>query len=455
MPKVISAESFSCYSLNNHPCGAAVSRILAGAIRAVDPEEAVRRHLWRDGNLLGLGVGDDRMVIDLDAFERILVFGVGKAAPAMAQTMAELLWGRTLHGLLVVKHSAEPPPVGFEQVTGGHPIPNEGSLLAGQKIAEFLHGCTAGDLLICLISGGGSALMTLPVPGVSLDDMQGLTAALLSCGARIDEINTLRRHLDLLKGGGIARMAFPAQVISLILSDVVGNPLETIASGPTAADPSTLADAHGILEKYALAPVVPASIVQALNRGRETLKPGEPVFEKVKNILVGNNLLSAQAAMLQAKEEGFHTHFLGDSWQGEARFVAGALIQVLRQTLQTEGADGRPLCLIAGGETTVTLRGKGRGGRNQELALAGVGLISEISDGMLVTLATDGEDGPTDAAGAVVTSDTFARGAALGLSSTGYLEENNAYAYFASLQDLLKTGPTGTNVNDLSFLFAF
>jgi len=291
---------------------------------------------------------------------------------------------------------------------------------------------------------------------VTLSDMQALTSALLACGASVDEINILRRHLDRLKGGGLARLAFPARVVSLILSDVVGNPLEAIASGPTAPDPSTCADALAVLDKYQLPGKIPASVLSALRYGRETLKPGDAVFKNVDNILVGSNLLAAQAALKQAEIEGFHPYLLRIDLQGEAREVAVELCRTLRCAWQTGDPAPPPACIVAGGETTVTLReGSGQGGRNQELALASVTELANFLEVMLVSLATDGEDGPTDAAGAVVTGETFARAYGLGLDPVEYLRRNDSYTFFAALDDLLKPGPTGTNVNDLIFLFTF
>ncbi|MCX6066017.1 MAG: DUF4147 domain-containing protein, partial [Chloroflexi bacterium] len=271
-----------------------------------------------------------------------------------------------------------------------------------------------------------------------------------ACGARIDEINTLRRHLDRLKGGGLARLASPARVVSLILSDVVNSPLEAIASGPTAPDPSTRADALEVLEKYGLQSKVPAAILKVLETAPETPKPGDGLFERVQNVIVGSNLLAAQSALEQAKSAGFEPQLLGNDWQGEAREVARDLCHILKSATHQ-----RPFCLVAGGETTVTLRGRGRGGRNQELALAAVRELAGLPDVLLVSLATDGEDGPTDAAGAVVSGETLRRGLALNLSPEPFLDENDAYTYFNALGDLLKPGPSGTNVNDLMLLFGF
>jgi glycerate 2-kinase len=287
--------------------------------------------------------------------------------------------------------------------------------------------------------------------GLSLEDMQALTSVLLTCGARIDEINTLRRHLDRVKGGGVARLANGATVVSLILSDVVGNPLEAIASGPTAPDPTTCAEALSILEEYHLEGKVPPAIFHSLTH--ETPKPGDPLFEKVQNVLAGSNLLAAQAALKQAQGEGFHPYLLRTDLQGEARQVAFELATLLRQAWQSGDPARRPACIVAGGETTVTLRGDGKGGRNTELALAAVSELAGFPGGMLVTLATDGEDGPTEAAGAVVTGETFRRARALGLDPAVYLERNDSYSFFEALDDLVKIGSTGTNVNDLTFLF--
>ena len=366
----------------------------------------------------------------------------------MTLPLAELLSDLTPRGLLIPKQAPAKPLNGFEIQGGGHPIPDEASLQAGEKALQMMQDLDKNDLLICLISGGGSALMSAPHPGVSVSDLRELTSALLACGACVEEINTLRRHLDRLKGGGLARQAFPARVVSLILSDVINNPLEVIASGPTAPDPTTRTDALRVLDKYHLREIVPASILQALRNATETAKPGNGLFAHVRNVLVGSNLLATKAALEQAKSEGFQTHLLGNDWQGEARDVAQELCNHLKHSPLP-----RPFCLVAGGETTVTLRGQGCGGRNQELALAAVQELAGLPDVLLITLATDGEDGPTDAAGAVVSGDTLQYGQALGISVQACLDDNDSYGYFSALGDLLKPGPSGTNVNDLMFCF--
>jgi glycerate 2-kinase len=470
-------ERFLTHTLRQHPRGAAVTRILAAALNAVLPE-----------NLSYPGLDEILHQVDGDIF----VLGLGKASPGMTATLAPRLAERAHFGLLIPKQAPVHAPAGFEIIPGGHPVPDANSLRAGQRSLELAGKLGESDLMLCLISGGGSALMTAPHSGLTLDDLRTLTSALLACGARIDEINTLRRHLDRVKGGGLARTAYPARVVSYILSDVVGNPLESIASGPTSPDPSAKADALDILEKYALTEKVPAAVVRTLKNAPETPKPGDNLFERVENVIVGSNAQAAQAALAQAEAEGFHPLFLGDTWQGEARDVAKELCVLLkpseskvsrlwRQNREILDSISRPFCMVAGGETTVTLNGghvkndtgsqarnnsdnnngslatriSGQGGRNQELTLAAVRELAGLENVMLVTLATDGEDGPTDAAGAVVTGETQKRAQAQNLDPDAFLERNDSYRFFEPLGDLLQPGPSGTNVNDLTFLFGF
>ena len=406
--------------MRNHPQGENIARILSASLSAVDPGNAVRRFVQVDRT--NLHIADQSY--DLDEIGQLAVLGFGKATQAMAKSLLEIIPPHIrTRGLLIPKGAFPSPVAGFEVIPGGHPVPNQNSLIAGDKAQELTTSLKENDLLICLISGGGSALMTSPHSGLSLEEIQSLTQSLLSCGVRIDEINTLRRHLDRVKGGRIAEAAVPARAASLILSDVVGNPLEAIASGPTAPDPSTKTDALSILQKYGLAEKF-TNIVRLLEDFPETPKPQNSLFSRVQNVLIGSNRQAAQAGLEQAKILGFHTQFLGDTWQGEAREVAKELCQFLKQGLP------RPFCLIAGGETTVTIRGRGRGGRNQELALAAVQELHEMNKVMLITLATDGEDGPTDAAGAVVTGETLQQAANLSLDANTFLNENDSYTFF-------------------------
>jgi len=460
---MFSAESFRTASLRLARQGDSISRILAAAINAVEPGAAVARFVRRSGDILNVA-GREYHLAD---FRSIRLLGFGKAALAMSNPLARLLGERLDAGLIVAKYAAAIPGSPFTILTGGHPVPDARSLAAGQKALEFLSTLDPNDLLFCLVSGGGSALLTAPQPGVSLQDLQSLTAALLACGAPIDEINLLRRRLERIKGGGLVRLSNGATIISLILSDVVGNPLEAIASGPTAPDPATRAQALALLEKYALRGKIPASIPAILEQAPETPKPGDPIFAKVQNVIVGSALLAAQAALAQAATDGFNPYLLRIDLQGEARQAAFELATFLRQAKRTGGPVPPPACIVVAGETTVTLQqvspaqagqallGKGKGGRNTELALAAVTELADFPGVMLVTLATDGEDGPTDAAGAVVTGDSFRRALEMNLHPDNFLSRNDSYSFFAALDDLLKPGPTGTNVNDLAFLFVF
>ncbi len=407
-----------------------ILRILSAALEAVDPFKAVQTYLPKvDGRAFGLGIG--------------------KAAIPMMDALAGRI--QLSGGLAVTKYASGLSRDLYTVMEGGHPIPDARSLGAGERVLEFVSSLQEDDTLVCLISGGGSALVTAPY--VPLEDLQNLTSLLLASGARIDEINTLRRQLDRIKGGGLAR-ATRAKIISLILSDVIGNPLEAIASGPTAPDPTTKEDALAILKQYELEKEVPKSILQTLESRSLLLdsrqwRQGAIRLHNVQNIIIGDNKLAARAALEQAKQEGFEAEILTNSLQGEAREVGRELAHRLRVDSSTKT---RPFCYIAGGETTVTIRGKGKGGRNQELALGAVDELAGSKDVMLIALATDGDDGPTDAAGAVVTGESARRAESLGLRAADYLSRNDAYPFFAKVGDLLKTGPTGTNVNDLILL---
>jgi hydroxypyruvate reductase len=450
-------------SLRAAPVGPAITRVMAAALAAVEPAAAVRRVLRRSGHTLQIG----ERSFDLRALGRILVVGAGKAGAPMARAVADLLGDRLSAGLVVVKEgyleaqsAAQTRSNLLRFHEAGHPVPDTRGVAAAEQIAALLQGLTTDDLVIALISGGGSALLTLPAPGVQLDDLQTLTGLLLASGASISEINTLRKHLDLLKGGGLARLAHPASLVTLVLSDVVGSPLDIIASGPTVPDPSTFADGLAVLRRYGLEGRVPQTVLSRLRRGAagalpETPKPGDPLFARASTTLVGSNEIAADAALAAAQTEGMHSLLLTTSLEGEAREAGRLLAAVLREVVASGRPIPRPACIITGGETTVTLRGAGRGGRNQELALASAFGLTGLPDVALVALATDGGDGPTDAAGAVATGETLARAAALGLDPDDALGRNDAYPFFSALGDLLLPGPTATNVNDLTLLFAW
>jgi hydroxypyruvate reductase len=457
---MIDPSKLMTYTLRRSPRGESIVRVLCAALEAVDPAQAISHYLRREGNRLEV----DGQTYDLDRFQRVYLVGAGKAGAPMARAIAGALGNRLTRGLVIVKDGYAGSENGstdarIEIVEAGHPLPDERGVEASRRVVELVKAAGPEDLLICLISGGGSALLTSPTGGVTLSDLQSLTSALLRAGAAIGEINALRKHLDTVKGGGLARQSAQTTKIVLVLSDVVGDKLDVIASGPFCADASTFKDAWNVLERFHLRETAPPSILEVLDGGLrgdipETPKPGDPLFRGVQHVLVGSNLQAARAAQNQAMEEGFQSVLLTTSLQGEAR-QAGLFLSALAHQIDTNGYPARrPACLIAGGETTVTLTGNGLGGRNQEVALAAVEDLAGLPGTILVTLATDGGDGPTDAAGAVVSGETLGRSRDIGLDPGQSLVENDSYHFFDRLDDLLRPGPTCTNVNDLAFVFA-
>ncbi len=437
--------------------------ILEAALQAIEPGYAVRRALIREGDALIV----DGWRYPLDQAGRVWIAAFGKAAAPMGRAAAAILGDRLAGGLLVTKvghagdRTALPPSLAL--LEAAHPVPDAAGVAAARRIADLARQAVAGDLVVCLVSGGGSALLTLPAEGLALSDVQATTAALLRCGATIDEINTLRKHLSQVAGGQLARLAAPAQVLSLMLSDVVGSPLDVIASGPTVPDRSTWADAWGIVERYSLQAILPAPVLDRLRAGlagqlADTPKPDDPIFASIKTVVIGDNAVAAAVAEERAAALGFNAKVLTTFVEGEAREVARVAVALGREV----AAYGRPVtppaCLILGGETTVTIRGEGKGGRNQELALAAASVLDHLPEGrriVVVALATDGTDGPTDAAGGLVDGTTASRGRAVRLDPRQHLASNNAYPYLDAVGDLLITGPTQTNVNDLMFVFVF
>jgi glycerate 2-kinase len=420
---------------------AALIELQRAALAAVDPAAAVRRHVRREGDVLV--VAGQRY--DLGEYARVLVAGGGKAAVPMAAAIGEILGDRLAEGVVVTKygHARGRSIRGVHVIEAAHPVPDENSVRGARAVIDLAERATDRDLVICLVSGGASALLTLPAPGLALADLQALAGALLRCGATIDEINTVRKHCSAIKGGRLARLAAPARLIALVLSDVVGDPLDVIASGPTVPDPTSQADAREVLRRYGIPE--PACL-------QEMPKRGDPVFERVQNVVVGSNRLAALAAVERARELGFNVLLLGTYVEGEAREV-GRVATALAKGVRAHGDPlPPPACLVWGGETTVTVRGAGMGGRNQELALAAALALDGWRDVRIMALATDGADGPTDAAGAVVSGETVARARGLGLDARAALEVNDSYHFFDRLGDLIRTGPTGTNVNDLLFV---
>ncbi|MBI3286989.1 MAG: glycerate kinase [Chloroflexi bacterium] len=429
--------------------------MLEAALRAADPRAAIHHHLHFEGDRLRVA----NRLYELSEVGQVHVVGAGKASGAMAQAIEEILDERIAAGWVNVRYgySASTRRIAIREA--GHPLPDQSGLEGTRRMLELVRRAGEGELVICLISGGGSALLELPQPGISLEDLQATTDALLRCGAPIQEINAVRKHLSQVKGGRLARLAHPAGVISLILSDVVGDPLDVIASGPTVPDPTTYADAWRVIEKYGLQIVLPGSILDHLGAGRggsveETPKPGDPIFERVHNVIVGNNRQAALGALEAAHQLGFNPLLLTTYLEGEAREAGRWVAGLAKALARDEGPIARPACLILGGETTVTLRGSGVGGRNQELALAAAIALEGYPDVLVVACSTDGTDGPTDAAGAMVDGETVARARQLGLDPEGYLANNDTYHFFKALDDLIVTGPTRTNVNDLVLILA-
>ncbi|MBM4466726.1 MAG: glycerate kinase [Chloroflexi bacterium] len=430
--------------------------ILSAALKAVDPANAVKRQVSLSDNTLRIG----QRIYDLGRYRNIYVIGGGKAGGSMAEAIEEILGERVTTGLVNVKYGygAETQIIRLNEA--GHPIPDAAGMAGTKQMAELTRQATADDLVLCLISGGGSALMTLPVEGITLADIKSLTDAFLRCGATINEINAVRKHLSQIKGGNLARLAYPAEIVSLILSDVVGSPLDVIASGPTVPDTTTFADAYGVIEKYGLLEELPRPIVEHLRRGKEGLisetpKEGDEIFTRTYNLIIASNEVAAEAATTKAKELGFHTMLLSTFVEGEAREVARVFAAIAREILHSGRPVPRPACVVAGGETTVTVRGNGLGGRNQEMALSAAIEIAGLEEVMIIPLATDGSDGPTDAAGAIADGSTLRRAQEAGLLAAQYLANNDSYHFFQQLGDLLVTGPTHTNVNDLTFTLVF
>lgn len=433
-----------------------VLAVLDAALAAVEPAQAVQRVMTLNDTVLWI----NGVSYDLERYRRVIVVGGGKASAALAGAVEAALGTRVAAGQINVKYGYTAPLERVTLVEAGHPVPDEAGVAGARAMVDLLRGADERDLVLCLISGGGSALMTLPVEGVTLGDMQTLTDLLLRSGAPIQAINSVRKHLSQVKGGQLARLAHPATVVSLIVSDVVGSPLDVIASGPTVPDPTTYTDALAVCERYEITEQVPRAIMRHLEAGRDgdvldTPKAGDPVLAHVQNVIVADNARAAEAAFAAAEARGYNTLLLSTYIEGEAREVGQVLVGLAKEI----AANGRPVpapaCLILGGETTVTLRGDGRGGRNQEMALAAALALGNAPNVAIACLATDGTDGPTDAAGGLVDAQTVARGQARGLSAQAALANNDSYSYLNAMGDLLVTGPTNTNVNDLQAVFVF
>lgn len=433
-----------------------VNHIWAAALRAVDPAAAVRRFVTRNGSELVVGARH----FDLEKVKRVWVLGAGKAAAPMAQALEKILGESLTGGTIVTRYGHGLPLRKVEILEAGHPLPDANSVAAAERIARMAESrITPRDLVFCLLSGGGSALLVAPAPGITWEDKLACTHLLLNSGATIRETNAIRKHLSRLKGGGLARMLASVPVISLILSDVVGDELDAIASGPLVPDTTTFQECEEILRRLRIENLIPPAVRKRLKAGAsgeipENAGPGDPIFRKKIHMIVGSNAQACGAAARAARRRGYHTLVLTSRLEGDTREAAHFHLSILREIV----AEGRPLrrpaCLISGGETTVRVVGRGSGGRNQEFALHCVRDCARLRAPCVVAaLATDGTDGPTDASGATVDNSTLARSLKFGANFLAdCLSDNNSYEFFKRLGDLIVTGPTRTNVMDLHFL---
>lgn len=435
---------------NNPAAREPLLAILAAALAAVDPYAAVQAQMQRQDDHLKIA----GKTYDLAAYRHVYLLGAGKAGAPMSQAVEAVLGDRLTAGLAVVKYGHGGPTEKVEIVEASHPVPDAAGVAAGERILAIANAATAADLVLAVISGGGSALLEAPAD-LTLADLQATTAALLASGAAIHEVNCLRKHLSAIKGGQLARAVQPATLVALVLSDVVGSPLDVIASGPTVPDQSTWREAWAVVERYGLAQRLPAAVIARLRAGLagalpDTPKPEDPLFANVQTAIVGDNRVAALAACRQATALGYHAQLLTTFLEGEAA-AAGRFATALGREVQASGHPvPAPACLVLGGETTVTLSPQpGHGGRNQELALAAALALEGVAGITVAALATDGTDGPTDSAGAIVDGGTVARGRASGLDAAAALRGHDAYPYLAAVGDLLLSGPTQTNVNDL------
>ncbi len=428
-------------------------QIFYKALEPVEPRAAVKRNCSLTENTLRIGNAS----YSLSEIDNIYVIGTGKASAPMAAAIEDILGNRITKGIVNVKYEHVAQLNSIELVEAGHPVPDENGQAGAQSILNLITDAKKNDLVICLVSGGGSALLPLPVQGLTLKDKQETTNVLLACGATIHEINTIRKHLSGVKGGQLARAAYPARIISLMLSDVIGDDLDVIASGPTVPDSSTFKDCMDLFTKYDIVSKLPKTVVDHIVAGisgsiSETPKSEDPAFQKTQNLVIGSNIDAVRAAEKAAKALGYNTVILSSMIEGETKEVALAHGAIAREVLKTSNPLPSPACILSGGETTVTLKGDGLGGRNQEFALAVAFDVADHENIVVLSGGTDGNDGPTDAAGAISDNNTRNRAREMNLSPNRYLENNDSYHFFEKLGDLLKTGPTNTNVMDVRIM---
>lgn len=429
----------------------AAEEIFRAAVSAASPYGSIRANL----KLLPKKLKIYDLSLELKSIKNIYLIGAGKAACPMAKAVEDALGRRITAGSVVTKYNHASKLKYAEVIEAGHPLPDGNGLKGARGIIDIARAAREGDLVIFLLSGGASALLPAPVEGLSLKDKQRLTARLIGSGASIQEINTVRKHLSRIKGGRLMDIAYPARVITLIVSDVVNDDISSIASGPTAPDPSTYADALAVITRYGLTKKSPPAAISILKKGAsggiaETPKPGDKVFKNCENIIIANNSTALNAAKEKAAALGYRSVILSSAITGPCDEAARFFTSILKEAKKSGNPLRPPCCIIMGGETVVEVKGKGLGGRNQEFALASaIGL--EGSEGItLLAAGTDGTDGPTEAAGAFADSSTMRRAKSAGLDVRKYLGNNDSHRFFKRLKDLFITGPTGTNVMDIA-----
>jgi len=437
----------------NRKAKALALKSLESALNAIDPKQLMKSKLLLKNSLLKV----NEYSFDLKKFKNVYVIGGGKASGSMAEALEQILDQYITKGLVNIPHGNKHKTEIIKLHEASHPIPDKSGVEGTRHMLKIAEQAKKEDLVICLISGGGSSLMPLPRDGITINDKRKITDTLLKSGATINEVNTVRKHISDFKGGWLAKKAYPAIVLNLILSDVVGDPLDFIASGPTVPDSTTFSDAIRVLKKYGLWNKASVSIKKVLSDGEkgiipETPKANDKAFKKVYNVIIGNNRFASLAVREQLRSAGLNTLLLTSTLEGEARHVGVMLASIAREAALSGNPIPKPAGIIAGGETTVTVTGKGLGGRNQEISLAAALKMGGMDGVVVASLSTDGVDGPTDAAGAIVDGKTIARAAEMNLNPEEFLAENDSYNFFSKLGDLILTGPTGTNVNDVSVI---
>lgn len=426
-------------------------QIIDSAIKSVKPDQLIPRKVILEGSYLII----DTYKYDLNRYEKIYVVGTGKASATMAFELEKLIGTKISNGIVSTKYGHSTPCNKIRIIESGHPVLDENGLRAGDEILKLVKEADENDLVICLLSGGGSSLLEKLPDEITLSELQSVFRALLKCGANIEEMNVVRRHLSKIKGGLLAEAIYPATSVSLILSDVINDPLEAISGGVTSPDPSTFQDALNIIAKYKIKDQIPENVIKYISMGTqgrisETIKTGNKIFEKVTNIILGNNKEALIIAKEKAESLGFNVLIHSDNIQGEARDIGKLAANIAKEIFKKNLPISKPSCVLIGGETTVKIVGTGKGGRNQELVLSA---MIEMNDSefnyIIASCGTDGTDGPTDAAGAIASKEIWQRSKELDILPLPFLRNNDSYTFFEKTGGLIITGPTGTNVMDI------